>query len=91
MTFVYIMNAMVCADIHIFPSLSHMFSSFFLLTTCLQWKLFDGAMAVDAEPAPLVPRTALQLMRVEIVISWTMFPIIEWARRYFDLDYQSMA
>ena len=53
------------------------------------WNLFGHAMEPTANPPPMLPRVALHLMRCEIAISWTLFPLIEYARRYAGLDYQT--
>lgn len=51
------------------------------------WNLFGKAMQPDFQPAPPLPSHALNLMRWEIVLSWTCFPIVEYARRYFGMSY----
>eukprot|EP00730_Choanoeca_flexa_P005759 TRINITY_DN12015_c0_g2_i1.p1 TRINITY_DN12015_c0_g2~~TRINITY_DN12015_c0_g2_i1.p1 ORF type:complete len:590 (+),score=170.01 TRINITY_DN12015_c0_g2_i1:104-1771(+) len=53
------------------------------------WNLVSKAMATDTDlPTPL-PKKALNMIRWEILLSWSLFPLIEVSRRYFGLSYQA--
>lgn len=52
------------------------------------WGMYGKAMQPDFQPPPPLPRHALHLMRMEIVISWTIFPLVEGLRRQGMIDYQ---
>lgn len=53
------------------------------------WKVYGKAMQPDFQPPPPLPKHALHLLRVEILISWTFFPLVETLRRQGFIDYQT--
>jgi len=61
----------------------------FVLVIFNLWTMVSKAMDPQSQRETPLPLKALNMIRWEIAISWSMFPVIEALRRYGGLSYQT--